>query len=278
MASLLPVVVVLTVVGWPGGARPALAHEFSLALVTPTSAAASSELDGDDVIDGFRLAVDRSPDVSHPPGAEAGDHLGGVDVDVILIDGTNAAHAAAAVEQQVGAGLTAVVVVAADATARAVAKELQGSPVLLVIARGAAAGASAGPGALQLQQSSAPASDSEVAADVAAAFQREHGRRLSAAAALGYDAGRLLDAAVARAGDGIEDLDSVIAAAAGVDDELVSSEVVAPERAAAGPEPSLSPDAPVGTGPTWVLLVAVGMGLLAALVGWAVRGRRRRNG
>ena len=276
-AVLLPAVVVLTVVGWPGGARPALAHEFTLALVTPTSAAASAELDGSDVVDGFRLAVDRSPDVSHPPGADAGDHLGGVDVDVSLIDGTNAAEAAAAVEQQVGAGLTAVVVVAADATARAVATELQGSSVLLVVARGAGAGAPAEAGALQLQQASAPAFDSAVAADVAAAFQREHGRGLSAAAALGYDAGRLLDAAVARADDGIEDVDSVIAAGAGVDDELVSAKVSATERPrVAGPSVPSSGDGR----PSFVTALAGGglVALLSVLAASRARGRRARRG
>lgn len=37
-------------------------------------------------MDGFRLAVDQSPDVSHPPGEDAGDHLGAVDVELIVVE------------------------------------------------------------------------------------------------------------------------------------------------------------------------------------------------
>ena len=278
---LLAAAVALATVGWPGGARTALAHEFSLALVTPTSATGSPGLESRDVIDGFRLAVDRSPDVSHAPGPEAGDHLGGVDVDVSVVDGTSPTAAAAAVKQRVGAGLTAVVVIATDETARAVAKELQGSSVLLVVARGAGASFPDDVGTLQLEQVSAPTFDGAAAAEVATAYEREHGRGLSPAAALGYDAGRLLDVAVARAADGIEDLASVVAAGAEVDDELVSANVSTPRGAAAGApsgtrsEPTA--DAP-GRGSPGALLVLLGAALLAGLGGWAVRLRRRRAG
>lgn len=149
---VLAVGLVLTLLGWPGGARPALAHEFALALVTPTSGTSNQVLDGSDVVDGFRLAVDQSPDMSHPPGAEAGDHLGGIDVDVSVVDGMRASDAAEADRQQVAAGLTAVVVIAADSTARAVATELEGSPVLLVTTAGAGASAPPDRGDLRLLQ------------------------------------------------------------------------------------------------------------------------------
>ena len=91
-----------------------------------------------------------------------------------------------------------------------------------------------------LTQRSAPSVQSRVAADVAAAFECAHGRESSPAAALGYDAGRLLDAAVAGSDAGIEDLDSVVAAASEVNDELVSSEVSAPEPATADHGPRFS--------------------------------------
>ncbi len=45
-------------------AQGARAHEFALALVS----AAQGDAVGRDVVDGFRLAVEESPDVSHPPG------------------------------------------------------------------------------------------------------------------------------------------------------------------------------------------------------------------
>ena len=276
--AVLAAAVVVTTVGWPGGVRPALAHEFTLALVTPTSGTADADLNGSDVIDGFRLAVDQSPDVSHPAGADAGDHLGGVDVDLMVIDGAQATEAAEAVKQQVANGLTAVVVIAAGSTARAVAKELETSSVLLVTAEGAGASARSDNSELHLTQRSAPSFESGMAAEVAATFERAHGRELSPAAALGYDAGRLLDAAIARADDDVEDLESVIAAASDVNDELVSSEVSAQEQSAAEREPTGSLDAPTDSGPEGLLLVVVGTGLLLGLGGWSARRRRDRAG
>ena len=272
-AVLLAAAVVVTTVWSPVGARPALAHEFALALVTPTSDSAN-DLNGSDVIDGFRLAVDQSPDVSHPAGADAGDHLGGVDVDVSVIDGAEAAEAAEAVKQQLATGLTAVVVIAADRTARAVAKELEGSSVLLVTADGAGASAPSDAGALHLTQGSAPPFESGAAADAASAFERAYGRELSAASALGYDAGRLLDSAVARADAGVEDLDSVVAAASEVDDELVSSDV----SAAAEQERVNPPDPAADTDPGRLLLIVViATGMLLALLGAGWRARCRRG-
>jgi len=37
-------------------------------------------------MEGFRIAVDQSPDISHPVGIEGGDHLGGIDVEIITVD------------------------------------------------------------------------------------------------------------------------------------------------------------------------------------------------
>ena len=232
--------------------------------------------------DGFRLAVDQSPDVSHPAGADAGDHLGGVDVEISVIDATEVAGAAEAVKQ-LATGLTAVVVIASDPIARAVTTEFAGSPVLVVTADGAGASAPAGAGALHLRQRSEPQLRSAVAADVAAAFQQAYGRDLSAAAALGYDAGRLLDAAIARADDGVEDLESVVAAASAVNDVLVSSDAAAndravTERAVATP---LEAAADAGTGRIrFVAAVGTAMtvALLAVLLGLRVRSSRRSVG
>ena len=282
VAALLAAVVVVTSAGWAGVARPAFAHEFTLALVTPTSGTANGP-NGSEVVAGFRLAVDRSPDVSHPPGADAGDHLGGVDVDVAVIDGTQPAAAAEAVRQRLATGLTAVVVIAADPTARAVSRELKGSPVVLVTGAGAGGSARAGAGGLVLTQRAAPPFRSGVAAGVAAAFEEQYGRDFSAAAALGYDAGRLLDAAVARA-DGVEDPDSVVAAAAEVDadDGLVSSDVSTSERATGEPTSARTPAAATDRGWGRLLTVAaLGAGLLAlaaGTTGWRVRRRWRPGG
>ena len=277
-SAVVAAVLVLTSLGWVGGARPAMAHEFRLALVTPAPGADATGLSGGDVRDGFRLAVDRSPDVSHPAGADAGDHLGGIDVDVSVIDGTEAAGAAEAVEQQLDDGLTAVVVVASAPTARAVATALEGSSVLVVTATGAGAGAPPGLGALQLRQRPGPPFQSAAAADVADAFEQAYGRSLSASAALGYDAGRLLDAAVAGADDGVEDLDSVVDAGARAGDVLVSADAAAPDRAVLQRAPASSRDA-AGSGADRVVAGTVAvLALLAAVLGWRARATDRWQG
>ena len=278
-AAILTALVMGMTAGWPAGVRPALAHEFALALVTPTSGSAVPGPAGRDVVDGFRLAVDRSPDVSHPAGADAGDHLGGIDVEVSIIDGSQPREAAEAVRDQAAAGLTAAVVIAAEPTARAVTAELEASSVLLVLAEGAGASAVSAAGGLRLTQRSSPR-DSAVAGEVAAAFERAHGRDLSPAAALGYDAGRLLDAAVARAGDGVEDLGSVVAAASELDGELVSSRVSAPKEPTAPRRRAASADAASGPGPGALVIGGVGAGLLGLVgaAGWLVRRRGARSG
>lgn len=275
--AVFAAVLIVTTVGWPGAVRPAFAHEFALALVTPTSGTANDELGGSDVIDGFRLAVDQSPDVSHPEGVDAGDHLGGVDVEVNVIDGSQPTDAAEAVRRQVATGLTAVVVVAPSPTAQAVTNELEGSSVLLLTAAGAGAATQTPTGVLHLTQRTAPTFESGVPADVAAAFKRVHGRELSAAAALGYDAGRLLDVAVARADAGVENLESVVAVASGMTAELVSSEVSTPEKATGERQPAAATNPGADSSPRRLLVAALGTGSLLALggaVAWRIRRRR----
>lgn len=218
-------------------------------------------MDGGDVRDGFQLAVDQSPDVSHPPGAEAGDHLGGIDVDITVIDGTDAAAAADTVKGQLSDGLTAVVIVAPEPTSQAVADRVDGTSTLLLLADGAG-GSAPTEGAVRLTQRTD--SVSGAAQEFAAAFERAYGRPSSPAAALGYDAGRLLDAALAGATDGVEDLASVVAAAAASSDVLVSSAVTV--GATATPVPS-GLSTPEDGSRNLPLLAAAAMVVLGALVG-----------
>ncbi len=58
------------------GAEAARADEFRVGVVAGP--------DRDRFVAGFRVAVDESPDVGHPPGVEGGDHLGGMDVMVAV--------------------------------------------------------------------------------------------------------------------------------------------------------------------------------------------------
>jgi len=63
--------------------NPVFADEFKVGIVTLDR----DGIDGSAFMEGFQLAVDQSPDVSHPAGIEGGDHLGGMDVSFRVIDG-----------------------------------------------------------------------------------------------------------------------------------------------------------------------------------------------
>jgi hypothetical protein len=71
-------------VGWMAlNVSGALADEFTVAIVISPM---GSEVLSDEFMEGFQLAVDQSPDVSHPPNTEGGDHLGSMDVAFVVID------------------------------------------------------------------------------------------------------------------------------------------------------------------------------------------------
>lgn len=265
----------MAVSGWSAASRPALAHEFKLALVTP-AAETAGPVNGTDVRDGFRLAVDQSPDVSHAPGTEAGDHLGGVDVDISLIDGSAPATASRAVERQLTAGLTAVVVIAPAAITRAVAAELEGTSALLLVGHASGDGPEAIGHALRLAQNDRWAAGSSRAERFVAQFERAYGRAPSSSAALGYDAGRLLDAAVADASDGVEDLESVVAAATGRSDVLVSSELREVPGLSSGPDTAPPAETRDESVSGELLLLGAAAVLLAVLGARQVLARRSR--
>jgi len=68
------------------GAPSAFADEFAVVVVVGHEAGDTSTAT---FMDGFRLAVDESPDVSHPAGVEGGDHLGSMDVVITVVDGVS---------------------------------------------------------------------------------------------------------------------------------------------------------------------------------------------
>lgn len=75
--SLSTAVAVIASSSW--AAPPVSAHDLTVVVVSALSA------ESVDAGRGLMLAVDQSPDVSHTSGAGAGDHLGGVDVELIAI-------------------------------------------------------------------------------------------------------------------------------------------------------------------------------------------------
>ena len=254
----------------------ARAHEFTLVLLS--APLAREDATGRDVIDGFRLGVEESPDVSHPPGEEAGDHLGGVDVEVKVIEATDGP--VSGVTDAVVAGASVVVVLGSSSeTAAAVAESLAGTGVLVVDAGPEPPSAPPGsPGLLRLHDAGSGPGDagSPAAVRFTAAFDRRFGRSATEWAARGYDSARLLDVSLRQLGADARDV-GAMAAAANASGDLVRSRVVAVgPGSSAAPAPARSPRAPTSF-PFGLAVVLGGAAALGALV-VAYRLRHRSTG
>lgn len=184
------------------GVGPVAADEFPAMVVVPTSGAVTAQ--GRDALAGFRVAVDASPDVSHPSGIEGGDHLGGSDVEVAVIDagGGPTASAAAVRAQSSGAGI--VVVLAPPPGVLEAVLEAMGDADVLIIVAGADSATTAGNDARVVVLRNR-GEDAGSAATFEAAFRAAQGRPATDVAAAGYDAGVAIDLAVDAFGPEVND-------------------------------------------------------------------------
>lgn len=249
------------------GAPPAMAHEFKVVLVESDTETAA------DARRGFRLAVDQSPDVSHPPGEEAGDHLGGVDVDIVSVQGASPS-VAAEVRSLLDAGASAVVVLAGGSGADAAIASARARNKL-VLAIGATASPTAAPGLVVLRGGS-PSDERRFAAFVEA-FAETTGSDPTEAAALGYDAGMLLDALVRGLGEDLTPGANLAAAVNAASDQLVLAKLdVVPDVA---PTPMSADEPPPGTGRRRTALIAPAgvLGVVVAGTAWIAMRRIRRG-
>lgn len=239
---------------------PAAGHAFGVLVVAGSAGAEADRRDG------FLLAVQQSPDVSHPPGEEGGDHLGGLDVDVSVVDddqGEAGARARSAI-----AGGTGIVVALSTSSLGAVAAETAGSSALLVIATGAAP-AAAGPSLVVRPRSTEPVPRPRLdrfEADFLAAY----GRPPTSTAVAGYDAALLIGQAVEELGEGVNASSDLRLITQSATDTLVASDL-AVGRPARLPPRTGSSDLPKD------VLVVLGIGAVAVLgAGLLIRQRRRR--
>lgn len=264
--SVLAAAAVLT------AAPNAYAHELGLVLVAPGASGSRA-----DAVDGFRLAVDESPDVSHPAGEAAGDHLGGIDVETTLVTGRSAS-ADRRVARAVAAGARVVVVLAPGAGAGETFSAVRATRPLIVLAgmRGTPSG---DPDALAvlLQPRSAAKAELERLAQFERRFTDRYARAVSATARTGYNAGKLLDSLLAQLGEGPFAEPALAAAVARAERDLVAAtaSLVRPRRVQT---PAATSDN--GTSPrrgARVLLVLGGAAAALAVAVLLLRSRRRRS-
>ena len=224
---------------------------------------------------GFMLAVDQSPDVSHAPGADAGDHLGGVDVELVAV-GTENGGTAGQVGRLLDDGASVVVVLFVPSTAAAIASAADERDKLALVVGDDTS--SIADRTLLLRPRDAGTIDPVGVAAATTEFRKTFGAEATRAALLGYDAGRLLDTIVAQIGHVLQPTEPLIAAALAADTELTSSSVVAAgdgEGGDAGPGNTAGGDS---NGPPDIRLSAAsGVAVLVAAGAVVVMVRRRRS-
>jgi len=273
-------------------APPASADEFGVGIVVESSV---SDSDISAFMEGFQLAVDQSPDVSHPTGVVGGDHLGSMDAVMITIGGElQGDELLSAAVELVETDRVPIIVV--DATADIVsslADVAVASGTMLIVLSDVGGGSTNSPlvfDAADRQRTERLLTDR--ALTFTDAFFANFGRLPSPTATRGYIAGRLVDISVEATGRDPSDTNTLAlalanATATGGD----SSSGVAGTQAPAKPSGSASGDTAPPTTPETqgeatqadterrnapALVLAVGAAV--AIVAWLAQKRFRRQG
>lgn len=217
-------------------ALPAQAHEITLALAI---AAPDDTSNGDDadLRDGLRLAIDQSPDVGHAPGEDAGDHLGGVDVDLVTLDRADSSSAGAAADAALAVDATVLIAVGTDDLLSELATRLADAPLLLIGVPRSPDPAQAPPGGMLVMRQATEADGSRAEA-VAADFVTRFGREPSVWGLVGHDLGLVLDELLTDTGAAIPDVAAVEAASTRIAARTTASSL---EFVAAASEPAPTP-------------------------------------
>ncbi len=261
------------------GAKVAVADEFKVGILLDSSLNDPAQ---STFMQGFQLAVDQSPDVSHPPGEEGGDHLGSMDVATVVVDDQTGSSAllAAAVGLLERESVDIIIAnVAPDAlpaifdlavgsgTMLIVASELGGQSFLKTPFFFAAA-----------EQGRAEGLLTDRSPAFSSAFASAYSLPASDAAASGYIAGRLVDLAVEATDRDPSDVQTMSSAL------LAATNALSPPPTNVGNDQTAETDASTidpasqKASKTYLtlsnVLLAISAALLIALVGWRYRPRR----
>ena len=211
------------------------AHEITIGIViSPTSG-----LDSDALLDGVWKAIDESPDVGHAPGPDAGDHLGGVDV-VLMVE-TDSTSSSESVASMTGAS---IIVVAGDSVAIQEAARVIGESSFLVAV--------------------APSGDIESVGSVTLLVHAPGAESLD----VGYDVGQFLDTLIGQTDGAVPTMSSVRAIREVAQERVEVTDVIALESFSTSFEVvEEAPSSPVGW---WTVALSVA-------VGGAIRTLRRRG-
>jgi len=249
------------------------AHEVAVAIVV-TSSPAGSEVDARAILDGLRLAIDQSPDVGHAPGPNSGDHLGGVDVELIDLGSVAPAVAGASVLSSVTDGATIVVVIGdADAIALVAKVVPQESALAIAVLTGPDdAGVSLPASVLR----TSPILNADAVGALSEAFEATYGRELSESAGIGYDVGQLLDVLLAESDGALPDATVLNKASATALARLNFTTIDRVDEPRSGNTQSPLGDSPDRDRSRFLPILLVGIGIVVSGV-LATRIRRQRS-
>lgn len=204
----------------PIGFNPAGAHEITVAVAISTTSEESGIVTSD-LLDGLRLAIDQSPDIGHAPGSEAGDHLGGVDVELIDTGDIAIAGARDFARQTTTAGASILVVVGDVGIVTALSAEVDPESGFLVALLTGQGGVDSNLPIALLRPTGR--GDSMAYGEFADAFEGAFERAPSESAANGFDIGQLLDSLIGETDGAIPDSASFNAVAEAVSARLTTT-------------------------------------------------------
>jgi len=264
------------------GATAALADEFTVGILVDSP---TTEPEDGSFMAGFQIAVDQSPDVSHPEGVEGGDHLGSIDVVLVVANGAGSeADLLDIVSDMVDRGVAIIVV---DLSADAL-QTLHG-PIteagVMLISMSDAGGSNFAPTTLFFDAAAA-VGPIALLADRTPSFEDAyaaiHDGAPPPSAVRGYIAGRLVDIAVEATDRDPSDVSTLAETLAGAGapelaaDGAVDTDNGSPATTAQVQEaPPISPEGQ-GT-PTWVV-GGIAAAIAVVLLGAAGAARRGRSG
>jgi len=264
-------VTLLVVAATMVGAGPALADEFTVGIVVDDG---TSESSASTFMEGFQLAVDQSPDVSHPPDTEGGDHLGSMDVVLVVVDAASEPDGVLSATLDLVATSRAPILVV-DVPSEVLLSligPVTDAGTMLIAMSGTAVDVAIQTPLLFLaeEQDGYPGLLNDRVPEFEDAFAAAYGRSASASAARGYIAGRLVDISVEATDRDPSDSETLAAALAGaLGTPAPAPDVIAEDQVQVGiPESPGDRDSS-----SFAFAAVVGMMIAAAVhVFWAAGG------
>lgn len=252
------------------GQAPALAHELQVVVVESESQAST------DARRGLRVAVDQSPDVSHPPGQDGGDHLGGVDVELLSVDITGTGQQTTdRIGRLLDDGAAAVLLLTEHPAVEAVIEAAAARSTLVISGTLSPPARSTDP-RIELRLKPPDERNRVRTEAFTVAFDDAYEVAPTDAALLGYDVGLLLDGLLRQVGEELRPPARVMAAARSASSDLVATRLEVQDTGPAGSQGA--PDAATESSPRSPSLAAmVAVAALLAIVAALLVARRRRH-